>query len=150
MTDRYAVGSREPRRKQKEEKPQTHAASAVTGADPSGSTSNAGPSNSQTGPSTSSNAAAQGRISNFVQSDVASDDSWDDMDSCGQCLDYFCVGPRPNRERFRPWKKKSRAVLEAEEQARKEKKRAKARKHRKNNAPRTQKAARPSHQHAST
>ncbi|KAF9222273.1 hypothetical protein BS17DRAFT_783459 [Gyrodon lividus] len=108
-----------------------------------------GPSNSQTGPSTSSNAAAQGRISNFVQSDVASDDSWDDMDSCGQCLDYFCGGPRPNRKRFRPWKKKSRAVLEAEEQARKEKKRAKARKHRKNHAPRTQKAARPSHQHAS-
>ncbi|KAF9222322.1 hypothetical protein BS17DRAFT_183574 [Gyrodon lividus] len=71
------------------------------------------------------------------------------MDSCGQCLDYFCGGPRPNRERFRPWKKKSRAMLEAEEQARKEKKRAKARKHRKNNAPRTQKAARPSHQHAS-
>ncbi|KAF9222336.1 WD40 repeat-like protein [Gyrodon lividus] len=159
MTDRYAVGRREPRRKKKEAKPQTHAElnSSATGADPSshadpsGSTSNAGPSNSQTGPSTSSNAATQGRISNFVQSDVASDDSWDDMDSCGQCLDYFCGGPRPNRERFRPWKKKSRAVLEAEEQARKEKKRAKPRKHqhRKNNAPRTQKAAHPSNQHAS-
>ncbi|KAF9222263.1 hypothetical protein BS17DRAFT_783421 [Gyrodon lividus] len=72
------------------------------------------------------------------------------MDCCGQCLDYFCVGPRANREKFRPWKKKSRAVLEAEERAREEKGREEARKHRKNNNPtRTQNVARLSHHHSS-
>jgi hypothetical protein len=52
------------------------------------------------------------------------------MDCCTKCLDYFCVGPRADRETFRPWKKKSRAVLEAEKQAKEEKRRAKAEKRR--------------------
>ncbi|KAF8834962.1 hypothetical protein BDN67DRAFT_502993 [Paxillus ammoniavirescens] len=62
------------------------------------------------------------------------------MDCCGKCLDYFCVGPRADRERFRPWKKKSRAVLEAEKQAKKEKRKGKGRKHRKTKAANSQNA----------
>jgi hypothetical protein len=53
------------------------------------------------------------------------------MDCGEQCVDYCCFGPRENRERFRPWKKKSRAVMEAEEQAKKEKRKKNARRHRK-------------------
>jgi hypothetical protein len=96
----------------------------------SGSGSDAGPSTSQAGPSSTSNAAAAGRRSSFAQSTAGSEDSWDDMDCCTKCLDYFCVGPRADRERFRPWKKKSREVIEAEKQAKKEKRKGKARKHR--------------------
>ncbi|KAF9219592.1 hypothetical protein BS17DRAFT_384379 [Gyrodon lividus] len=70
------------------------------------------------------------------------------MDCCGKCLDYFCVGPRADRERFRPWKKKPRAVVEADERAREEKKREEARGHATNNRTRTQKPVRPSRQHA--
>ncbi|KIJ09184.1 hypothetical protein PAXINDRAFT_17718 [Paxillus involutus ATCC 200175] len=137
------VGRRERRRKKKRphkshKSPETQAptGSSTAEAGPSsqpeqsGSTSNAGPSNSQAGPSNASNAAPAGRRSSFVPSNVGSEDSWDDMDCCGKCLDYFCVGPRADRERFRPWKKKSRAVLEAEKQAKEEKKRAKAEKRR--------------------
>ncbi|KAF8836598.1 hypothetical protein BDN67DRAFT_282636 [Paxillus ammoniavirescens] len=68
------------------------------------------------------------------------------MDCGEQCIDYFCFGPRDNRERFRPWKKKSRAVIEAEEQAKKEKKKN-ARRHRKSKAPKAQNAVRPLHHH---
>ncbi|KAF9240037.1 hypothetical protein BU15DRAFT_74264 [Melanogaster broomeanus] len=56
-----------------------------------------------------------GRPSSSAHSSSSSDDSWDDMDCCGKCLDYFCVGARSDRERFRPWRRKSRAVIEAEE-----------------------------------
>ncbi|KIJ14706.1 hypothetical protein PAXINDRAFT_12532, partial [Paxillus involutus ATCC 200175] len=65
----------------------------------------------------------------FAQSTTGSDDSWDDLDGCGKCVDYVCFGPRENRERFRPWKKKSCAVTEAEEQAKKGKKKKKKKKH---------------------
>ncbi|KAF8836006.1 WD40 repeat-like protein [Paxillus ammoniavirescens] len=111
----------------KRQKPRTHAgpstveAGPSSHAEPSGSASNAGPSNSQAGPSTSSNAAPAGRTSSFAQSTTGSDDSWDDMDCGEKCVDYLCFGPRENRERFRPWKKKSREVMEAEEQAKKAK-----------------------------
>jgi hypothetical protein len=91
------------------------------------STSEAGPSNSQAGPS---NAALVGRSSSFAQSNTGSDDSWDDMYCCDKCVDYGCFGPRENRERFRPWKKKSRATMEAEKQAKTAKKRKHHRKHR--------------------
>ncbi|KIJ08955.1 hypothetical protein PAXINDRAFT_17941 [Paxillus involutus ATCC 200175] len=40
------------------------------------------------------------------------------MDYGEQCVDYFCFGPRENRGRFRPWKKKSRAVIEADSEER--------------------------------
>lgn len=46
--------------------------------------------------------------------DSDSEDSWDEMDGCGNCLDYFCVGPCPNRETFRPWCRKPRAEAEGE------------------------------------
>ncbi|KAF9231480.1 hypothetical protein BU15DRAFT_82344 [Melanogaster broomeanus] len=85
-------------------------------AKPPGATSNAGPSIPQAGPSTFSDHAPEGRTSSFVQSDVGSDDSWDDMDSCDKFLDYFCIGPRLDRERFRPWKKKCPAAIEADRQ----------------------------------
>ncbi|KAF9232620.1 hypothetical protein BU15DRAFT_67301 [Melanogaster broomeanus] len=49
------------------------------------------------------------------------DDSWDDMDNCGKCLDYFYGGPRPDRELFRPWRKKSPAAIEAEQQLKEDK-----------------------------
>ncbi|KAF8835694.1 hypothetical protein BDN67DRAFT_1015309 [Paxillus ammoniavirescens] len=93
--------------------------------DTQASTSNAGPSTSRTGP-TASNAAPAGRASSFTQSTTGSDNSWDDMDCGEQCIDYICFGPRENRERFRPWKKKSRAVIEAEEHAKKGKKKKEA------------------------
>ncbi|KAF8834965.1 WD40 repeat-like protein [Paxillus ammoniavirescens] len=136
------VGRRERRRKekrhQKSQKTQAPTGSSTAEAGPSsqpeqsGSGSNAGPSTSQAGPSNlnTSNAAGVGRRSSFAPSNVASEDSWNDMDCCGKCLDYFCVGPRADRERCRPWKKKSRAVLEAEKQAKKEKRKAKAEKRR--------------------
>ncbi|KAF9231876.1 WD40-repeat-containing domain protein [Melanogaster broomeanus] len=59
----------------------------------------------QAGPSTPSKPAPEGRTSSFVRSYAGSDDSWDDMDGCGKCVDYFCGGPRPDRERFHPWRK---------------------------------------------
>ncbi|KAF9244842.1 hypothetical protein BU15DRAFT_59037 [Melanogaster broomeanus] len=49
------------------------------------------------------------------------DDSWDDMDNCGKCLDYSYGGPRPDRELFRPWRKKSPAAIEAEQQLKEDK-----------------------------
>jgi hypothetical protein len=49
---------------------------------------------------------------------LGSGDIWDDMDYGEQCVDYFCFGPRENRGRFRPWKKKSRAVIEADSEER--------------------------------
>ncbi|KIK93125.1 hypothetical protein PAXRUDRAFT_531595 [Paxillus rubicundulus Ve08.2h10] len=54
------------------------------------------------------------------------------MDYGEKCVDYFCFGPRENRERLRPWKKKSREVMEAEEQAKKGRRneKRKARRHR--------------------
>ncbi|KAF9230136.1 hypothetical protein BU15DRAFT_83999 [Melanogaster broomeanus] len=58
------------------------------------------------------------------------------MDSCGKCLDYFCVGPRPDRERFRPWRKKSPAVIKAEQQLKEDKRRVR---HATKKAARTQK-----------
>ncbi|KIK78195.1 hypothetical protein PAXRUDRAFT_834688 [Paxillus rubicundulus Ve08.2h10] len=134
-----AVGRRERRRKKRHQEPQephapTSSSSAEAGSssqpEQSGSTSNAGPSTSQAGPSNTSNAHAAGRHPSFAPSNVGSEDSWDDMDCCAKCLDYFCVGPRADRERFRPWKKKSRVVLEAEKQAKEEKERAKAEKRR--------------------
>ncbi|KIK78280.1 hypothetical protein PAXRUDRAFT_834635 [Paxillus rubicundulus Ve08.2h10] len=134
-----AVGRRERRRKKRHHKQQDP--QAPTGTDPgllgsssqpeqSGSTSNTGPPTSQAGPSNIFNAHAAGRRPSFAPSNVGSEDSWDDMDYCAKCLDYFCVRPHADRERFRPWKKKSRAVLEAEKQAKEEKERAKAEKRR--------------------
>ncbi|KIK93250.1 hypothetical protein PAXRUDRAFT_829161 [Paxillus rubicundulus Ve08.2h10] len=134
-----AVGRRARRRRKTHQEPQepqapTGSSSAEAGSssqpEQSGSTSNASPSTSQAGPSNTSNTTAAGRRPSFAPSNVGSEDSWDDMDCCAKCLDYFCVGPRADRERFRPWKKKSRAVLEAEKQAKKEKERAKAEKRR--------------------
>ncbi|KAF9237942.1 hypothetical protein BU15DRAFT_62793 [Melanogaster broomeanus] len=49
------------------------------------------------------------------------DDSWDDMDNCGKCLDYFYGGPCPDRELFHPWRKKSPAAIEAEQQLKEDK-----------------------------
>ncbi|KAF9233949.1 hypothetical protein BU15DRAFT_79602 [Melanogaster broomeanus] len=46
---------------------------------------------------------------------------WDDMDNCGKCLDYSYGGPRPDRELFRPWRKKSPAAIEAEQQLKEDK-----------------------------
>jgi hypothetical protein len=117
-------------------------------ADPSSnikvSSSNAGPSNAQAGPS--SNAAPAGRTSSFAQSTTGSDDSWDDMDCDEKCVDYLCFGPRENREKFRPWKKKSREVIEAEKQAKKQKRKGKARRHQTTNAANSQNAvAHPPH-----
>ncbi|KIJ08958.1 hypothetical protein PAXINDRAFT_172698 [Paxillus involutus ATCC 200175] len=156
LTDRVKVGRREPRRKKKKDeksrkpkKSQAHTSSSAAEAGPSsnaeqsGSTSNAGPSNSQAGPSTASNTAPVGRSSSFAQSNTGSDDSWDDMDCGEQCVDYFCFGPRENRERFRPWKKKTRAVIEAEERAKKEKRKKNTRKHRKKIAERCTSTASP-------
>ncbi|KAF9239102.1 WD40-repeat-containing domain protein [Melanogaster broomeanus] len=85
---------------------------------------------SKPGPShpagTSSHPAPAGRTSSFAPSPTASVDSFDDLDNCGKCLDYFCGrGPRPNRETFRPWRKKSRALI-AEQRVKEEKKSAKA------------------------
>jgi hypothetical protein len=60
------------------------------------------------------------------------------MDCCDKCVDYGCFGPRENRERFRPWKKKSRATMEAEKQAKEAKTAKKRKRHRKH---RTTKAA---------
>ncbi|KIK78874.1 hypothetical protein PAXRUDRAFT_771505, partial [Paxillus rubicundulus Ve08.2h10] len=81
-------------------------------------------------PTNTSNTTAAGRRMSFAPSNVGSEDDWDDMDCCAKCLNYFCVGPRADRERFRPWKKKLRAVLEGEKQAKEEKQRAKAEKRR--------------------
>ncbi|KAF9233410.1 hypothetical protein BU15DRAFT_80162 [Melanogaster broomeanus] len=92
-------------------------------AEPPGAPPKVDPSTPQAGPSISSKPAPELRTSSFVQSHAASDDSWDDMDGCGKCLDYFCGGPRPDRERFRPWRKKSPAVIEAEQQLREGKRR---------------------------
>ncbi|KAF9234211.1 quinon protein alcohol dehydrogenase-like superfamily [Melanogaster broomeanus] len=137
-TPRIAVGQTIPRKNKKNKKklrdsrkpspPKTHADSSNAEADPSlshvepsGSPSHGGPS---TAPATASKPAPEGRTSSFVQSAAGSDDSWDDMDSCDKCLDYFCGGPRPDRERFRPWRKKSRAVIQAEQQLKVVKRRA--------------------------
>ncbi|KAF9231279.1 hypothetical protein BU15DRAFT_82609 [Melanogaster broomeanus] len=46
---------------------------------------------------------------------------WDDMDNCGKCLDYSYGGPRPDRELFHPWRKKSPAAIEAEQQLKEDK-----------------------------
>ncbi|KAF9234438.1 hypothetical protein BU15DRAFT_79046 [Melanogaster broomeanus] len=94
-------------------------------AQPSGAPSKAGPSTPQAGPSTPK-PATEGRASGFVQSYAGSDDSWDDLDGCGKCLDYFCGGPRSDRERFRPWRKKSPAVIEAEQRLKEAKRAANA------------------------
>ncbi|KAF8837780.1 WD40 repeat-like protein [Paxillus ammoniavirescens] len=123
------VGRSVPRRKKKRHhkshKTQEPQAPTAAEAGPlshaEASTSNASPSTSQTGP-TASNAAPTGRASSFTQSTMGSDNSWDDMDCSKQCVDYICFGPRENCERFRPWKKKLRAVIEAEERAKKGKK----------------------------
>ncbi|KAF8839815.1 WD40 repeat-like protein [Paxillus ammoniavirescens] len=150
------VGRSVPRRKKKNDKsrkaqkPRTHAGSSaaeagVSSSNTAVSSSNAGPSNSQPGPSTFSNTALAGRTSSFVESTADSEDSWDDMDCCGKCLDYFCVGPRADRETFRPWKKKSRAVIEAEEQAKKRKKKGKARRRRSTKVPDSQNTVHPPH-----
>ncbi|KIJ13546.1 hypothetical protein PAXINDRAFT_13671 [Paxillus involutus ATCC 200175] len=141
------------RKSRKPQKPQTRAGSSTaeagppSHAEPSGSASNAGPSNSQAGPSTSSNAAPVGRASSFAQSTTGSDDSWDDLDGCEKCIDYFCFGPRENRERFRPWKKKSRAVMEAEEQTKKGKGKKTARRHPTSKAAESQNSAHPRRHH---
>ncbi|KAF8839806.1 WD40 repeat-like protein [Paxillus ammoniavirescens] len=140
------------RKSRKPQKPQTHTGSSTaeagpsSHAEPSGSASNAGPSNSQAGPS-SSNAARIGRVSSFAQSTTGSDDSWDDLDGCEKCIDYLCFGPRENRERFRPWKKKSRAVMEAEEEAKKGKGRKTARGHPTSKAAESQNSAHPRRHH---
>ncbi|KAF9237011.1 hypothetical protein BU15DRAFT_63518 [Melanogaster broomeanus] len=49
------------------------------------------------------------------------DDSWDDMDNCGKCLDYSYGGPCLDRELFRPWRKKSPTAIEAEQQLKEDK-----------------------------
>ncbi|KAF8841822.1 hypothetical protein BDN67DRAFT_980091 [Paxillus ammoniavirescens] len=84
----------------------------------SGSTSNAGPPNSQAGhdPSTSSNTALAGYPSNYAESNLGSHDSWDDMDCGDQYLE--------NYEDRKGSKEKSRLVIQAEEQAKQEKERA--------------------------
>ncbi|KAF9221724.1 WD40 repeat-like protein [Gyrodon lividus] len=136
------VGRRERRKKKKHHKPHKPAGTTTTASSPPSATqgaadnaghsnskldssaSQAGPSGSGGGPSTiQAGPSTQGRTSGFSQSDGDSDDSWDDMDCCGKCLDYFCVGPRADRETFRPWRKKPRALFEAEERAREEKRR---------------------------
>ncbi|KAF9218736.1 hypothetical protein BS17DRAFT_811527 [Gyrodon lividus] len=53
---------------------------------------------------------APGRPSNVAQSDVGSNNSWDDMDCCGLFLGYLCGGPRTKRERFQPWKQEPQRV----------------------------------------
>jgi hypothetical protein len=111
----------------------------------SGSTSSAGASNHQVGSFTSSNTAPTVRASSFAQSNAGWDDGWDDTDCGDQCVYYFCFGPRTNRERFRPWRGKSRAGIEAEEPAKKEKTTKNAPWHRKSKAPKTQNAVRPPH-----
>ncbi|KAF9232502.1 hypothetical protein BU15DRAFT_81156 [Melanogaster broomeanus] len=135
LTERVVVAkSRRKRRKEKKYRkshkppqPQNNTgadpSNAVAGpssshAQPSGAPSKPGPSTPSTpqpGPSTPSKPVPEGRASSFAQSNAGSDDSWDDLDGCGKCLDYFCGGPRPDRERFRPWKKKSTAVIQAEQ-----------------------------------
>ncbi|KAF8836610.1 hypothetical protein BDN67DRAFT_1014575, partial [Paxillus ammoniavirescens] len=96
------------------------------------SSSNGGSSNAQAGPSYKAGPA--GRTSSFAQSTTGSDDSWDDMDCGEKWVDYLCFGPRENRERFRPWKRKSHEVIEAEKQAKNQKRKGKgkqkARRHR--------------------
>ncbi|KAF8834156.1 WD40 repeat-like protein [Paxillus ammoniavirescens] len=142
-----AVASPIPKRKKKKDvkfrkrqKPRTHAglstaeAGPSSHAEPSGSAASAGVSNSQAGRSTSSHAGPAGRTSSFAQSTTGSDDSWDDLDCGEKWVDYLCFGPRENRERFRPWKKKSREVIGAEKQAKKQKRKGKARGHRKTKA----------------
>ncbi|KIJ04527.1 hypothetical protein PAXINDRAFT_22178, partial [Paxillus involutus ATCC 200175] len=151
LTDRVKVGRSVPRKKRrnkddksknkddrsrKPQEAQTDAGSSGTNAGPS--TSYAAASTSNAGPS--SDTAPVGRSSSFAQSTAGSNDSWDDMDGCEKCVDYGCFGPRENRERFHPWKKKSRATMEAEKQA-KEAKTAKKRKH--HRRPRTTKSADP-------
>ncbi|KIK77357.1 hypothetical protein PAXRUDRAFT_17558 [Paxillus rubicundulus Ve08.2h10] len=127
-----AVGRRERRRKKRHHKPQEPQAPTGSSSQPeqSGSTSDAGPSTSQTGLSNTSNAAAAGRCSSYAPSNVGSEDDWDNMDCCAKCLDYLCVGPGADREIFRPWKKKLCVVLEAKKQAKEDKERAKAEKRR--------------------
>ncbi|KIJ11907.1 hypothetical protein PAXINDRAFT_171536 [Paxillus involutus ATCC 200175] len=134
LTDRVKVGRREPRntkndvesRKPQKSRTQRFANSALF-AHHSGSTSSAA------------------RASSFTQSNAGSDDGWDDTDCGKQCVDYFCLGPREDRERFRPWRKRSRAVIETEEQAKKNKTTKNAPRHRQSKAPKTQNAIRPRH-----
>ncbi|KIJ11908.1 hypothetical protein PAXINDRAFT_15239, partial [Paxillus involutus ATCC 200175] len=144
------VGRSVPRRKKKRhhKSPKSQEPPAAAEAGPSSShaeasTSNAGPSTSQTSLTTASNAALAGRTSSFAQSTTGSDDSWDNMDCGEQCVDYTCFGPRENREKFRPWKKKSRAVIEAEERAKKGEKKQGASKRRKSKVPKTHTAVHP-------
>ncbi|KAF8845928.1 WD40 repeat-like protein [Paxillus ammoniavirescens] len=153
------VGRRERRKKKKRhhkshkfQEPQAPTRLSTVEADPSlqpeqsGSTSNAGPSNSQAGPSTTSNAAPAGRTSRFVQS-TTGDDRLDDMYGYAKCVDHFGFEPWGNREKFRPWKKKSRVVITAEEQAKNAKKRDNARRHPTSKATDSQDAANPPHRH---
>ncbi|KIJ10713.1 hypothetical protein PAXINDRAFT_16321 [Paxillus involutus ATCC 200175] len=88
-----------------------------------GSTSNAGPPNSQAGhyPSTSFNTALAGHPSNYAESDSGSHDSWDD---CDQYLEDFCIRPYDSEDRER-LKEKSRHVIQAEKQEKQEREKAK-------------------------
>ncbi|KIK77810.1 hypothetical protein PAXRUDRAFT_165677, partial [Paxillus rubicundulus Ve08.2h10] len=104
-------------------------------AGPSGSTSNAGPIDSHAGPSTS-DATPVGRRTSFAQSNAGSDNSRYDVDCDEQCADYFSFGP---------WRKKSRAVIEDEERAKKGKKKADPLEYRGCNALKTQNAIYPLH-----
>ncbi|KIK80815.1 hypothetical protein PAXRUDRAFT_114201, partial [Paxillus rubicundulus Ve08.2h10] len=136
LTKGVVVARSTPRKKKRKggkshrrRKPRTHADSSAAETGPSssnteGTSSNASPPNAQVDPSTSSNAAPATRTSSYAQSTTGPDDSWDDLDCSEKCVDYFCFGPRQNRERFRPWKNKSREVMETEERSKNGKKRS--------------------------
>ncbi|KAF9232482.1 hypothetical protein BU15DRAFT_67423 [Melanogaster broomeanus] len=90
-------------------------------AESSGPPSKAGPSTPRAGPSTPPKPAPEGRPFSFIRFNAGSDDSWDDLDGRVKCLDYFVGGPRSGRERFRSWRKRSPAVIRAEEQQKEDK-----------------------------
>ncbi|KAF9233554.1 hypothetical protein BU15DRAFT_80004 [Melanogaster broomeanus] len=126
-TSRVAVGGK-PQQSQKCADTSQTRLPARPSAEPSTSASKPGPSHPA---GTPPNPAPAGLTSSYVPSTAASDDTLDNLDNCGKCLDYFCGhGPRANRETFRPWRKKSRALIEAEQRVKEERRRAKARRDR--------------------